>query len=86
MFLNRDHITIIGSRIGDTAIDLAALYHLGYFKSIPLTDDIFLQYAINDFIADSRKTWQAVRNRISELFDVNNNLLKSNKKDKSCFL
>ena len=85
MFLNRDHISIIGSRIGDTANDLDALHQLGYFKSIPLTDDIFLQYPLNDFIVDSRKTWQAVINRIAELLDVNN-LLKSNKRDKSCFL
>ena len=26
VFLNRDHVTIIGSRISDTAIDLAALH------------------------------------------------------------
>lgn len=86
VFLTRDHITTIGSRIGDTAIDLAALHQLGYFKGIPLTDGIFLQDTLNDFIADSRKTWRAVRNRIAELFDVNNNLLKSNEKDKKAVL
>lgn len=82
VFLNRDDFTIFGSRIGDTAIDLTALHQLGYFMGIPSTDNIFLQDTLNDFIAESRKTWQAFRNRIAELFDVNNNLLKSNKKDK----
>lgn len=51
VFLTKDHITTISSRIGDTAIDLAALHQLEYFKGIPLTDDIFLQDTLNDFIA-----------------------------------
>ena len=61
MFLIRDDIITIGTRIGDTAIDLGALHQLGYFKGIPLTDDIFLQDNLNDFIAYGRKTWRAVR-------------------------
>lgn len=81
VFLTRDDIITIGTRIGDTAIDLGALHQLGYFKGIPLTDDIFLQDTLNDFIADGRKTWRAVRNRIAEIFDVNNDALRSNAKD-----
>ena len=57
VFFNRDDITIFGSFIGDTVIDLTALNQLGYFKGIPSTDDIFLQDTLHDFIADSRKTW-----------------------------
>ncbi|MDC0380924.1 fumarylacetoacetase, partial [Flavobacteriaceae bacterium] len=72
VFLTRDDIITIGTRIGDTAIDLGALHQLGYFDGIPLTDDMFLQDNLNDFIADGRKTWRAVRNRIAELFDDNN--------------
>ena len=56
VFLTRDDIITIGTRIGDTAIDLGALHQLGYFEDIPLTDDIFLQDSLNDFIADGRKT------------------------------
>jgi len=78
VFLTRDDIITIGSRIGDTAIDLGALHQLGYFKDIPLTDDIFLQDTLNDFIADGRKTWRLVRNRIAEIFDVENDTLKNN--------
>ena len=73
VFLTRDDIITIGSRIGDYAIDLGALHQLGYFKDIPLTDDIFLQDTLNDFISDGKKTWRLVRNRISEIFDINNN-------------
>ena len=47
VILTRDHITTIGSRIGDTAIDLTVLHQLEYFKGIPLTDDIFLQDTLN---------------------------------------
>ena len=43
VFLTRDDIITIGTRIGDYAIDLGALHQLGYFEGIPLTDDIFLQ-------------------------------------------
>lgn len=86
VFLTRDDIITIGSRIGDTAIDLGALHQLGYFEGIPLTDDIFLQDSLNDFIADGRKTWRAVRNRIAEIFDSNNPALRDNKKHKEIVL
>lgn len=86
VFLTRDDIITIGSRIGDTAIDLGALHQLGYFEGIPLTDDIFLQDTLNDFIADGRKTWRLVRNRIAEIFDAENNTLKNNVKHKEVVL
>ncbi len=86
VFLTRDDIITIGTRIGDTAIDLGALHQLGYFEGIPLTEDIFLQDTLNDFIADGRKTWRAVRNRIAEIFDDENNTLKNNKKHKEIVL
>ncbi len=86
VFLTRDDIITIGTRIGDTAIDLGALHQLGYFDGIPLTDDIFLQDTLNDFIADGRQTWRAVRNRIGEIFDAENAKLKDNLKDKEVVL
>jgi len=87
VFLTRDDIITIGTRIGDFAIDLGALHQLGYFEEIPLTDDIFLQDTLNDFIADGRKTWRLVRNKIAEIFDANNLSLKENSdhKDKIIF-
>lgn len=86
VFLTRDDIITIGTRIGDTAIDLGALHQLGYFDGIPLTDDIFLQDTLNDFIADGRQTWRAVRNRVAEIFDVNNDVLNANPKHKDIVL
>ena len=87
VFITKDDIITIGSRIGDFAIDLGALHQLGYFNGIPLTDDIFLQDNLNDFIADGRKTWRLVRNRIADIFDVKNGTLRDNPshKDKVIF-
>jgi fumarylacetoacetase len=79
VFLTRDDIITIGTRIGNTAIDLGALHQLGYFKDIELIDDIFLQDSLNDFIADGRKTWRLVRNRVSNLFLKGNDELRKNK-------
>ncbi len=86
VFLTRDDVITIGTRIGDYAIDLGALHQLGYFEDIPLTDDIFLQDTLNDFIADGRKTWRAVRNKIADIFDVNNKTLQENKEHQKVIL
>ena len=87
VFITKDDIITIGTRIGDYAIDLGALHQLGYFEGIPLTDDIFLQDTLNDFIADGRKTWRLVRNRIADIFDVKSGKLRDNAehKDKIMF-
>ncbi len=82
VFLTKEFITTIGTRIGNYAIDLGALHQLGYFKGIPLTEDIFMQDTLNDFISDGRKTWRLVRNRIADIFDLNNTELQNNTKDK----
>ena len=77
VFLTRDDIITIGTRIGDTAIDLGALHQLGYFEGIPLTEDIFLQDTLNVFISDGKKTWRLVRNRIAHIFDAENPALQN---------
>ncbi|EDP95729.1 fumarylacetoacetase [Kordia algicida OT-1] len=79
VFLTRDDVITIGTRIGDYAIDLGALHQLGYFDGIPLTDDIFLQDSLNDFISDGKKTWRLVRNRIGDIFDADNAALRDHK-------
>ena len=58
VFLTRDNVITIGTRIGDWAIDLGALQELGYFEGVPLTDDMFMQDSLNDFISDGKKTWR----------------------------
>ena len=80
VFLTKDDVITIGTRIGDFAIDMGALQQLNYFEGIELTDDMFMQDTLNDFISDGRKTWRLVRNRLAELFDVNNPKLRDNQK------
>ena len=78
VFITKDDVITIGSRIGDHAIDLGALQQLGYFEGIELTDDMFMQDTLNDFISDGKKTWRLVRDRIAEIFDVENPKLRDN--------
>ncbi|MFK7002056.1 fumarylacetoacetase [Flavobacterium oreochromis] len=80
VFLTKDDIVTVGTRIGDYAIDLGALHQLGYFEGIDLTDDVFLQDALNEFISCGKKTWRLVRNRIADIFDSENADLRDNTK------
>ncbi len=82
VFLTKDDVITIGTRIGDFAIDLGALQQLNYFEGIELTDDMFMQDSLNDFISDGKKTWRLVRNRIAQIFDVENPKLQNNKKQR----
>lgn len=79
VFITKDDVVTIGTRIGDFAIDLGALQQLNYFEGIELTDDMFMQDTLNDFISDGKKTWRLVRNRIAEIFDKENSELRDNK-------
>jgi fumarylacetoacetase len=80
VFLTKENVVTVGTRIGDCAIDLGALQQLNYFEGIELTDDMFMQDTLNDFISDGKKTWRLVRNRIAEIFDAKNSKLRDNKK------
>ena len=79
VFLTKENVVTVGTRIGDYAIDLGALQQLNYFDGIELTDDMFMQDTLNDFISDGQKTWRLVRNRIADLFDATNSTLRDNK-------
>jgi len=79
VFITKDDIISIGTRIGDYVIDLGAMQQLGYFSEIKLAEDVFLQNTLNDFISHGRKRWRKARNRIVDLFDITNPELKNNK-------
>lgn len=78
VFITSDDVITIGTRIGSYAIDLSALQQLGYFDGIELTEGVFLQDTLNDFIAAGKKTWRLVRNRLADIFDANNPHLRDN--------
>ncbi|HEU0126757.1 MAG TPA: fumarylacetoacetase, partial [Flavobacterium sp.] len=80
VFLTKENVVTVGTRIGDYAIDLGALQQLNYFEGIELTDDMFMQDTLNDFISDGKKTWRLVRNRIAEIFDETNPQLRDSTK------
>ena len=82
VFLTKENVVTVGTRIGDFAIDLGALQQLNYFEGIELTDDMFMQDTLNDFISDGKKTWRLVRNRIADIFDAENSKLRDNKKQR----
>lgn len=86
VFITKEDIITIGTRIGDYAIDLGAFHQLGYFEGIPLTDDMFMQDSLNDFISDGRKTWRLVRNRIADIFDAKNEVLRDNTKHREIII
>ncbi|ESU25788.1 Fumarylacetoacetase [Flavobacterium saliperosum S13] len=79
VFITKEDVVTIGTRIGDFAIDMGALQQLGYFEGIELTDDMFMQDTLNDFISDGKKTWRLVRNRLADIFDAENSALRDNK-------
>ena len=86
VFLTKENIVTVGTRIGDFAIDLGALQQLNYFEGIELTDDMFMQDTLNYFISDGQKTWRLVRNRIADIFDEKNSKLRDNAKDKDIII
>jgi fumarylacetoacetase len=86
VFLTKENVVTVGTRIGNFAIDLGALQQLNYFEKIELTDDMFMQDTLNDFISDGQKTWRLVRNRIAEIFDVTNPELRDNPKQRDIII
>lgn len=86
VFITKNDDITIGTRIGNTAIDMGALQRLNYFEGIDLTDDMFMQDTLNDFISDGKKTWRLVRNRLAELFDATNPKLRDNQEHREIIL
>ncbi len=56
------------SRIGDYAIDLKAMYVLGYFKNLDLTAKDFESKYLNRLMKKGKKGMRELRNRLSKLF------------------
>ncbi len=78
VFLPEDDVVTIGTRIGDTAIDLSALHQLGYFEGLEVPEDVFFQDNLNDFISLGKAKWRAVRDRLAWIFDLENPELRQN--------
>jgi fumarylacetoacetase len=69
---------VAGVAIGDHVLDLVYLYEKGFFDGIGLPPGIFNQEYLNDFIALGRKKTGEVRERLSELLQIDNDELQGN--------
>ncbi|OWY25584.1 fumarylacetoacetase [Sphingobacteriales bacterium UPWRP_1] len=67
------------SIIGNTVIDLCALEELGYFTNLlPAAAPVFSGSTLNPFLQLGKPLWRAVRQRLSDLFNADNDALKNN--------
>jgi len=58
----------VASRIGDFAIDLKALFVLGYLDNLPFSQADFEADALNPMMEKGKQGTRALRNRLSKLF------------------
>ncbi len=69
----------VGVAIGDQVLDLAILNKLGFFNNLHIDNSVFTNQYLNDFIALGSNSWRNVRQRISDLLNVENAELRDNK-------
>jgi fumarylacetoacetase len=70
-----------GVAIGNNILDLTYLHEHGYFDGLGLPSGVFNQQYLNDFIGLGKKVTREVRERISELLDIDNDELQGHKAD-----
>ena len=68
----------VGVALGDYVIDLAELSELGYLDGTGISGDVYLSDFLNDFMAFGRTGTRVVRERLSEIFSLENSELKNN--------
>lgn len=68
------------SAIGNYIIDLYELANEGYLTSLNIDKNIFNNLYLNAFIDLGKNSTRALRDRLSELLDINNGDLQNNKK------
>ena len=68
----------VGVALGNSIIDMSALYSGGLMNALSLPPKVFDQLYLNDFIALGKPTWQGVRTLLQEIFGEQNTSLKEN--------
>lgn len=67
------------TRIGDTVVDLSVLCDYGFFDNLDVTDlSCFYAPFLNDLIAHGKPFWSILRQRLSDLFNLENDELRDN--------
>jgi len=75
------------SRIGNYVIDIYALAEFGYLDGLGIEDlRIFKNNTLAEFIALGKPAWRALRERISRLFQKDNEQIRDNAKEKNHIL
>jgi fumarylacetoacetase len=69
---------VAGIAIGNYVVDLVYLHENGYLDGLGLPPGIFNQKFLNDFFALGRKKIRAVRERVSELLQIDNDEFQAN--------
>ncbi len=60
----------VGTRLGDTVVDLKVLEHAGLFRDTPLGEThVFCKRSLNKFMQTGRTCWDAARARLTALLD-----------------
>ena len=73
-----DSFPFVATRIGNKVIDLRNLFQLGYLNNLGFILADFDNQFLNSFMKHGKVATRNLRNRLSELFDENNNELKQN--------
>ena len=69
----------VATRIGDTVIDLKVLFDFGYFADLHFALEDFDTDKLNNMMRSGKEGTRALRNRISELFEESNEVLRNNR-------
>lgn len=73
--------------VGETVVDLSILTDFGFFDELDIENyGVFYSPVLNDFMELGKPIWSAVRNRLSNIFDINNDELKGNNDAKKACL
>jgi len=77
VFMTKSGATVVGTRIGDTVIDLFEVAKLGL---LDIDAEVFNQSRLNPFIKLGKSVTRSVREQLSDLFNETNKEAKANTK------
>ena len=66
----------VGVAIGDQVLDVAGLAEKGYLDDLNLPNDVFSESTLNAFISLGKQATRTLRERLSDLLNVENNTLQ----------
>ncbi len=79
IFKTQSSSSRVGIAIGDQVLDMSILNKLGFLDDFKIDDSIFTNQYLNDFIELGKPLCRSIRQRVSNLLNVNNPELRDNK-------